>query len=192
MDALHDILQKKISEKKQDSMKKLLVVLTSLFLVASTATAQKYGHLNFGNVLTLMPETKTADETLKKYQEELVAKGEEMAKKFQESYTKALAEVREGKLSPLQQQRLQSDLEKEQQAIADYEEDISEKIQTKREELLRPIVEKADKLIEEIAKANGYVLIFDTSAFNTILFAQDADDVMPLVKAKLGISDKKD
>ncbi len=192
MDALHDILQKKISEKKQDSMKKLLVVLTGLFLVASTATAQKYGHLNFGNVLTLMPETKTADETLKKYQEELVAKGEEMAKKFQESYTKALAEVREGKLSPLQQQRLQSDLEKEQQAIADYEEDISEKIQTKREELLRPIVEKADKLIEEIAKANGYVLIFDTSAFNTILFAQDADDVMPLVKAKLGISDKKD
>ncbi len=173
-------------------MKKLLVVLTGLFLVASTATAQKYGHLNFGNVLTLMPETKTADETLKKYQEELVAKGEEMAKKFQESYTKALAEVREGKLSPLQQQRLQSDLEKEQQAIADYEEDISEKIQTKREELLRPIVEKADKLIEEIAKANGYVLIFDTSAFNTILFAQDADDVMPLVKAKLGISDKKD
>ncbi len=192
MDALHDILQKKISEKKQDSMKKLLVVLTGLFLVASTATAQKYGHLNFGNVLTLMPETKTADETLKKYQEELVAKGEEMAKKFQESYTKALAEVREGKLSPLQQQRLQSDLEKEQQAIADYEEDISEKIQTKREELLRPIVEKADKLIEEIAKANGYVLIFDTSAFNTILFAQDADDVMPLVKAKLGISDRKD
>jgi outer membrane protein len=192
LDALHGILQKKISEKKQDSMKKLLVVLMGLFLVASTATAQKYGHLNFGNVLTLMPETKTADETLKKYQEELVAKGEEMAKKFQESYTKALAEVREGKLSPLQQQRLQSDLEKEQQAIADYEEEISEKIQTKREELLRPIVDKADKLIEEIAKANGYVLIFDTSAFNTILFAQDADDVMPLVKAKLGISDKKD
>ncbi len=192
MDALHGILQKKISEKKQDSMKKLLVVLTGLFLVASTATAQKYGHLNFGNVLTLMPETKTADETLKKYQEELVAKGEEMAKKFQESYTKALAEVREGKLSPQQQQRLQNDLEKEQQTIADYEEEISEKIQTKREELLRPIVEKADKLIEEIAKANGFVLIFDTSAFNTILFAQDADDVMPLVKAKLGISDKKD
>jgi outer membrane protein len=192
LDALHGILQKKISEKKQDSMKKLPVVLMGLFLVASTATAQKYGHLNFGNVLTLMPETKTADETLKKYQEELVAKGEEMAKKFQESYTKALAEVREGKLSPLQQQRLQNDLEKEQQTIADYEEEISEKIQTKREELLRPIVDKADKLIEEIAKANGYVLIFDTSAFNTILFAQDADDVMPLVKAKLGISDKKD
>jgi outer membrane protein len=41
--------------------------------------------------------------------------------------------------------------------------------------------------INEIGKEGKYTMIFDTSIFNTILFARDSDDLEPLVKGKLGI-----
>lgn len=170
-------------------MKKLLVLFL-LSGVALTASAQKYGHLNFGNLLSLMPETKTADETLKKFQEEMVAKGDTMAKKFQEKYVAAAKEVQEGKLSPLQQQQLEEGLKKEQESIVAYQQEVNQKVQTKREELLTPIIGKAESAIAEVAKANGYVMVFDTSVFNAILFAQETDDLMPLLKTKLGIQDE--
>ncbi|MBK7872080.1 MAG: OmpH family outer membrane protein [Saprospiraceae bacterium] len=170
-------------------MKKFLFVLL-LATFAASASAQKYGHLNFGNLVALMPETKAADDELKKLQTDLVAKGEEMAKAFQERYVKALQDVQSGALSPLQQQQLQDTLETQRQAIAAYEQQITQELQSKREELLKPVIDKAEKAIDEIAKANGYVLIFDTSIFNAILFAQETDDIMPLLKAKLGLPDK--
>ncbi len=169
-------------------MKRILVA-GFLMIAAAGMAAQKYGHLNFGNLIALMPETKAADEKLKSYQDSLVAKGQEMGKAFQEKYIAALKEVQAGTLSPMQQQKKQEELEKEQDALAQYEQEVGEKVQAKRAELLDPIVKKAELAIEEIAKANGYVMIFDTSVFNAILFVQEADDVLPLLKAKLKLSD---
>lgn len=169
-------------------MKKLFV----LFLLggmAFTASAQKYGHLNFGNLLAMMPETKGADEALKKFQQEMVAKGDTMAKKFQVKYAAAAKDVQEGKLSPQQQQVREAELKKEQDSIVVYQQRVQQQIQAKREQLLGPIVQKAEKAIAEIAKANGYVMIFDTSVFNAILFAQDTDDIYPMIKTKLGLPD---
>jgi outer membrane protein len=170
-------------------MKKLLVLLL-LSGIALSASAQKYGHLNFGNLLSMMPETKAADEALKKFQQDAVAKGDTMAKKFQEKYIAAAKEVQEGKLSPLQQQQLEDALKKEQETIVAYQQEINQKVQAKREELLTPIIDKAEKAIEDTAKANGYVMVFDTSVFNAILFAQDTDDLMPMIKEKLGIKEE--
>ncbi|HMO37949.1 MAG TPA: OmpH family outer membrane protein [Saprospiraceae bacterium] len=169
-------------------MRKLLVLLL-LSGLTWQMSAQKYGHLNFGNLMALMPETKAADEALKKLQEELLEKGETMAKAFQEKYLAAVKEVQSGTLSPRQQQELQQNLEKEQQALADYEQEMQEKIERKREELLTPIVEKAEQEIAAFAKENGYILVFDTSVFNAILFAQDTDDVLPALRKKLNLPD---
>lgn len=36
-----------------------------------------------------------------------------------------------------------------------------------------------------MVKENGYVMIFDISVFNVILFVEEVDDVMELVKVKL-------
>ncbi|MEY4106382.1 MAG: hypothetical protein RL181_724, partial [Bacteroidota bacterium] len=44
-----------------------------------------------------------------------------------------------------------------------------------------------EKTIQEVAKENGFTLVFDTGTFNAILHARDTDDLMPLVKKKLGI-----
>ncbi len=170
-------------------MKRVILFIALLLTGVVSTQAQKYGHLNFGALLSVMPETDAADKELEALQKQLVAKGEEMGKAFQAKYIKALEEVKSGALSPLQQQQKQEELQKEQADIAKYEQDISQQLEDKRSALLKPIVDKARKAIDEVSKAGGYVMVFDSSVFNAILFAQPADDLMPAVKAKLGITE---
>lgn len=168
-------------------MKRIAFLFTFSLLTFSAALAQKYGHLNFGNLVAEMPQTEQANKDLETYQKQLVAKGEEMAKKLQTEFEATMKDVNEGKLSRLQQQQAESSLQSQQNDIRAYEQEVIQKVETKRQELLKPIIEKAEKAISDVAKENGYVMIFDTSVFNAILFAEDSDDVMDLVKAKLGI-----
>jgi outer membrane protein len=49
------------------------------------------------------------------------------------------------------------------------------------------LLDRVQQAINEVGKEGGYNMIFDTSVFNTILFAMDSNDIEPLVKAKLGI-----
>ncbi len=160
--------------------------------IAFGAQAQKYGHLNFGNVIALMPKTKAADAEMKAFRDQINAEADTLAKAFQQKYLAALQEVQAGTLSPLQQQQLQEELEKGQEDLAKYEQESEQKIQAKRQELLGPIIAEAEAAIQEVAKENGYVMVFDTSLMNAILFAKDADDMMPLVKAKLGIKNTEE
>jgi len=155
--------------------------------ISFTYAQEQYGHLNFGNLVASMPETEAADQELKAYREQLIKEGEQMAEAFQEKYGAFVSAVQAGELSPVQQQERQKALQAEQQKIVQFEEQVVQKVQNKRQELMEPIIAKAEQAINEVAEENGYVMIFDTSAFNAVLFAEDSDDVMPLVKAKLGL-----
>ena len=157
-----------------------------LFLGLTAVSAQKYGHLNYGNLLGTLPETQQADQQLEAYQKSLITKGDSMAVVFKGNVAKFITEQQAGIMSPKQQQERQDALTKEQDAIKAYEQEVATKVQAKREELIKPIVDKLDKAIQAVGKENGYTMIFDTSVFNAILFAKDADDVTALVKAKMG------
>ncbi len=158
-------------------------------LTLAPGMAQKYGHLNLGNAVSMLPETKAADAELAAYQTQLIAKGEAMAKKFQENYNKYIQDAQSGTFPPVQLRKREEELQKERDAILDYDEEIQELVQQKREELLKPIFEKVQAAIREVAKEHGYILVFDSSVFNTLLFAEEQDDLMSLLKAKLGIKE---
>ena len=166
---------------------KLTLILLALVLFNfSEATAQKFGHLNSGNLLEMLPDVKAADEKLLTYQQQLAAKGEEMLKAFQVKYQKISEEANSGKLSQIQIEESRQNLAKEQQDIAAYEKEMMQKIQQRREELLGPILNKVDEAIKAVGKEKGYQFIFETSN-GAMLFVEDSEDVMEMVKAKLGI-----
>lgn len=170
-------------------MKRIFFTLTLLLSVGLTSSIaqEKYGHVNFSGLIAQMTETKAADSELEAYQKQLIAAGEKMAKEFQGKVTKFQNDIQGGGVTPKDQAEREKALGAEQQKILAYEQEIQQKLGAKREELLKPIVEKAQKAIEEYAKANGYGMVFDTSLFNSVLFAQDSDDLMPALKTKLGI-----
>lgn len=147
--------------------------------------AQKYGHLNFGNLLSAMPETKAADANLEAYQKQLVTKGEDMAANFQNKVADYVNNAQT--MSPVQARETEEALEKERQSILAYEQEVIQKVNNKRAELLQPIIDKAEKAIADVAKEQGYTMIFDSSIFNALLYAGEAEDIMAFVAAKLGM-----
>ena len=72
------------------------------------------------------------------------------------------------------------------QRIQDFQQTAQESIQKKKEEIYGPILKKAEDAIHTIAKDKGYSYIFDTSV-GAFLYAVDSDDIMAMVKTKLGL-----
>ena len=72
----------------------------------------------------------------------------------------------------------------EEQAIGQYEQTMQQQLLEKQQTLLQPILDQVNEAIKQVAKDNGYTMIFDSAV---LLYADEAQDVGTLVKAKLGI-----
>lgn len=168
-------------------MKKVVLILAMSLAFVGTSIAQKYGHCNFGSLVGAMPGTKQADTELAAYRDQLIKKGEDMAKAFQEKVAQFYQDQQSGDFPPKQMTDREQALQQEQQSILNYEQEVQQKVVAKREELLKPLVEQVEAAIAKVAKANGYSMIFDTSAFNSVLFAEDTVDITAAVKTELGV-----
>lgn len=171
-------------------MRKLITITTAIaitLLSITTLTAQKYGHLNSGNLLQELPEVKAANTQLESFQQQLVSKGEEMATAFQTKLGAYLKKAEGGVLSQVQMQEQEAALSKERENIVKYEQEVIMKVKEKRQALIEPILKRVDEAIQAVGKENGYQMIFDTSQINAILFVKESDDVASLVKKKLGM-----
>jgi outer membrane protein len=169
-------------------MKKFLALVMVCVALVSAASAQKkehkFGYINTLELLSLMPEIKPADEELSKYAGELDALFTKMLQEYQNKITdleKTFASMSDD-TKQIKAQELQ-DLEKR---ITNFEDGISDKLGKKKEKLYSPILDKADAAIREVAKENGFTYIFDASV-GAIIYADESDDILPLVKAKLGL-----
>ncbi len=166
-------------------MQRLLFFLFISFTSLASLSAQKYGHLNFANLLSEMPGTTAAEAELAAYNEQLVGVGEQMVADLKARVQEVEAQVQE--LPPIRVEELRVELTGERDKIAQYEQQMAVDLERKRQELLGPLITETRTAVETVAKENGYTLVFDTSQFNTVLFAEDSDDLMSLVKAKLGL-----
>ncbi len=161
----------------------LFLSIASLTFVAK-AQNLKFGHVNSADLIQLMPETKQSDSTLKKFGESLDGQLKTMTAEYQSKLQKyqagrdsipdAIKAVKEKELEDLGNR------------IQEFQQTAQESIQKKKEDLYGPILKKADQAIKDIAKEKGYSYIFDTSG-GTVLYAQPSDDVMALVKTRLGL-----
>lgn len=162
------------------------LVMTLLVCMAMSIQAQNFGYLNSAALLSELPEVKQADANLESLQKQLQKKGQQMLEELQKKYQDLDARQKGGGLAPKQVEVEAQKLKADEVKLQQYEQDMMKQIQTKREELLKPIIDRVNVAIEGIAKANGYTYIFDSSA-GMLLYADEAKDVTNLVKAKLGI-----
>ena len=162
------------------------IFLFSLLIVSSVElNAQRYGNMNFNAFLTSLTDTRKADIDLEEYQNTLVAEGQAMAEKFKNNYIAFMKEQQSGNLAPIKEKEQQELLQKEQEAIQAFEQQIQQKLQVKREELLKPIVDKITAKIKEVCTENKFVMVFDTSSFNALLFTPESEDITALVRTKM-------
>jgi outer membrane protein len=72
------------------------------------------------------------------------------------------------------------------QKVQGWQQTMQQMIQEKQQTLLGPIQKKAIDNIKLVAKENGYAYILEAG---TLLVSPPADDILPLVKKKMGIKD---
>jgi outer membrane protein len=169
-------------------MRKLISITAILLLLVSfapTVYAQaKFGHINTNDLLRMMPGREEAQAELEKYARELESMFTSLQSEFQTKYQAYLEN--EATFSELIRQSRQRELQNLQERIMEFQESAQEDLVARETKLLNPIIERARKSIEEVAKENGFTYVFDMST-GAFVYAQPSDDIMPLVRAKLGL-----
>lgn len=131
-----------------------------------------------------MPEYRKADTAMAEYQNALSQQYADMVTEFNEKdsllsskdtvkYTKAQLEVKRRDLGQLYLK------------IQGWNNQAQQLYDTKQNELLTPVQNKAMKAVQDVAKENGYGYVFSRQAL--VIDPPVADDLLPLVKKKLNI-----
>jgi outer membrane protein len=168
-------------------MKKILtvvVVVMGLVMAGNTTKAQsKIGYISLSELIPAMPEYKKADTALSDYQNALGQNFEDMKREYYEQdsllnskdtvkYTKAQLELKKKNMSEMLV-KLQS-----------WQQQAQQLYQQKQQDLIAPIQKKAVETVQAVAKENGYAYVLTKEA---LLASPPADDLLPLVKKKLGL-----
>lgn len=152
-------------------------------LVTVKAQAQtKIAYISMDELVTSMPEAKQADSALEKYKAGLQKAQQDMQAELQTryaSYVKDSATMSQAK-KDLENKSIQ-DLYGQLQS---YGQNAQQAFQQKQQQLYAPIQTKAMDAIHEVAKEGGYGYVI---AKENLIVSPPGDDILPLVKKKLGI-----
>lgn len=165
-------------------MKKFALIILLALSTGAFAQTPKLGHINSNELLLAMPARATIETEIqnlaKELEARLIAMQRELETKyaeFQEQEPMMQPSIKESKIKEL------TDLE---QRLKEFQVTAQEDLTNKEKELTEPLINEAKQAIEDVAKENGYTYILD-SGIGFILYSQDSDDIMPLVKKKLGL-----
>ncbi|HTB52610.1 MAG TPA: OmpH family outer membrane protein [Ferruginibacter sp.] len=165
-------------------MKKLLVLSLMAFTFLGASAQNKIGYINTEDLINSMPEADKANSALQDYQTSLTQQGNDYLTELNE---KDSIFVRDSaKLSPAARELRRNDLVALYQKVQNWNQTMQQMINEKQQALLVPIRQKAIQAIKDVSKENGFTYILDQQA---LLVSPPSEDILPLVKKKLGIKD---
>lgn len=164
-------------------MKKILLI-AAVSLIGVAASAQKFAHVNFQELVQLMPESDQARAVIQESQKNAQESYQEMMNEFQDKYSKYQQNV--NNYTPATRKTKEDELTNIQQRIQEFSQNVEQELQEQQQKLMEPIYKKAQEKMQEIAKAGGYIYVFDRSAILYIDEAQSTD-ITPECRKALGI-----
>ena len=163
-------------------MKKLLMILV-LALIGVNVSAQKLGHINAQEIMLKTNEYKAASTEMERYTAELTKQLEMYAKLLQD------AEAQFKKDAPSLPDEIKEDryaeLMEKGQKFQQQQMEAEQSLQEKEAKLLNDVMLKVQGAVATVAKANGYVYVFDV---NNCHYA-GGEDIGDLVKKELGVTE---
>ena len=166
-------------------MKKVLKLTLAVVCVmfSTSLFAQKIGRINSQEVVVNMTEFKEAQTQIEALAKDLQAQAETIQVEFNnkvqeyqkglETMTDAVRQIKEKELSDMQTR------------LTEFQKAAAADLEKKNAELMQPVIEKANKAVQDVAKAGGYAVILETGSMVYFDEAQ-VKDITPEVKTKLG------
>jgi outer membrane protein len=162
-----------------------ILILTSFTFFAQAQKTQKFGHIDFAKLYALMPGQDSIKAVYEAYatglQNQLTTMQAELESKFNEY------QANQATMSNIIKQTKEKEIQDLQARIEEFNAQAQQDLSDKEQELTAPIIDKAKKAVEDVAKENGYTYIFNSTE-GLLLYATPSDDIMSLVKKKLGIN----
>ncbi len=168
-------------------MKKTIVLIAFLFsMFAAFAQTYKFGHVNSQELMTTLPEMDAAMGKLEELQtsnNELLTKMQEELRVEVEKYQNANPDS----LTQAQRTYKEQQLQSMQEGIQKFYQDAQIEMQSKQQELTQPVMDKVRKAIDEVAKEQGFIYVFDLTGGAVLYHSAESVDIKPFVRKKLGL-----
>ena len=163
--------------------KKVIFSLLLLFFNLSLISQTKVAHIDTYELITNMPEMLEVQKQLEQYGNELQNDIREMEAALRARVELYQSEVPD-KTDDENKERLE-EIQGMEDNIRLYMNQVYQEMQKKEQELTKPILDKAIKVIQEVGKENGFDYVLDSTKNQGVLLA-DGYDLMEKVKIKLG------
>lgn len=164
-------------------LKLFVVALFVAFSVQSQAQTPKIGHINFDELVAQMPGQDSINKALENFVGGLESQVQAMQTELEAKYGDYQAS--QATMSEIIRQTKEKEIMDLQQRMEAFNQQAQYEIQNKQYELSQPLLNKAQKAIQDVAKENGFTYIINGNV--QILLYANGTDIMPLVKAKLGL-----
>jgi outer membrane protein len=166
-------------------MMKRMILAVGILSMAFVLHAQKFGHVSSEVLLQAMPEYDSAQTELqelqKHYELEIERIQVEINKKIEEF------NQNEATMSDLIKEAKASEVQELQMRLQNYSQTAQQDLGQQSQVIMQPVMEKARGAIDEVAKEHGLIYVFDISQGNPVYTSEESLDMLPLVKAKLGV-----
>ena len=172
------------------TMKQIKKVLVAIALVvgmtgAVQAQESKVAHINTQELVEAMPSYKAALADLEKLQRSYDSQISEMGTELQKTMERYGREVETQ--TDEENLRRQKEVQETNQNIVAYRQNALKDLQTKEQDLLKPLLEQARVAIQKVARAKGFQFVLDSTPGAGGVIMADGYNLMGDVKADLGI-----
>ena len=166
-------------------MMKRMILAVGILSMAFALHAQKFGHVTSEQLLQSMPEYDSAQTKLQELQQHYELEIE----RIQVEINKKIEEFNqnEATMSDLIKEAKASEVQELQMRLTNYSQTAQQDLQQQSMIVIQPVMDKARSAIDEVAKEHGLIYVFDLSQGNPIYTSEESLDMVPLVKAKLGV-----
>lgn len=160
----------------------LIIVLSSNVLAQDQL---KIGHVDMHEIITMMPESDSAQSLLEKDSREL----ETMLENMQVEYNIMLDKYQQNldSYSQMIRQTKESELLELQNKIQAFQQSASQQLQQRNYELMQPIYTRIQEAIDKIATQEGFTYILDISKGSVVFSANNSQNINSLVLSELGV-----
>ena len=165
---------------------KVALVAIGMLFAGNFAHAQvKIGYVNFGAIITTMPEYKTVKSQIDIYQKQFIDQLQVMNTELQTKGKEFTAQ--QATMTDAVRSAKQTELQDIQKRMQDFEANAQQQVDAKSNELIKPLTDKARAAVNAVAKEKGYTYVFDSSQGSPMIVSPEGDDLLVAVKAKMAI-----
>jgi outer membrane protein len=177
-----------------------IAVFALLSSIGYSYAQLKIAYVDSDVILKQLPEAQEVQKQIeglqKQYMDTINARETDLKTKyetFKTKYEDAQKQVEAGSLNPDQIKvleneigGLQTEIQKQDQELADYKQNVQQALLKTQNELFKPVKEKIDKAIEQVAKDNKYNMVLDKNT-DTVLYGDRELDITFRVLEKLNL-----